>query len=158
LSFPTSTARRPSTSIFGKGITSAKSGPADSLVLAVDDIDASRDDLIARGVDVSEVFHYAGGPFNDAVENPRVGGRDPQGRSYCSFASFKDPDGNIWLLQEIQTRLPGREWKLMRAGAMDVATFAELLHETAEHHDPYEKTHAEHHWPSTAGGSGTRPI
>ena len=98
--------------IFGKGITSAKSGSADSLVLAVDDIDAARDDLIARGVDVSEVFHYAGGPFNNAVTNPRVGGRDPQGRSYFSFASFEDPDGNGWLLQEIQTRLPGREWKV----------------------------------------------
>ena len=63
--------------IFGKGITSAKPGSAQSLVLAVDDIDAARDDLIARGVDVSEVFHYAGGPFNNAVEKPRVGGRDP---------------------------------------------------------------------------------
>jgi catechol 2,3-dioxygenase-like lactoylglutathione lyase family enzyme len=126
--------------IFGKGITAA------SLVLAVDDINAARDDLIARGVDVSEVFHYAGGPFNNAVQNPRVGGRDPQGRSYYSFASFQDPDGNGWLLQEIQTRLPGREWKLTPARAMDVATLAELLHETAEHHGPYEKTHAEHHW------------
>ena len=132
--------------IFGKGITSAKPGSAHSLVLAVDDIDAARDDLIARGVDVSEVFHYAGGPFNNAVENPRVGGRDPQGRSYFSFASFEDPDGNGWLLQEIQTRLPGREWKLTRARAADVATLAELLRETAEHHDHYEKTHAEHHW------------
>ena len=132
--------------IFGKGITSATSGSADSLVLAVDDIDAARDDLIARGVDVSEVFHYASGPFNNAVENPRVGGRDPQGRSYYSFASFKDPDGNGWLLQEIQTRLPGREWKSTPARAMDVATLAELLHETEEHHGNYEKTHAEHDW------------
>jgi catechol 2,3-dioxygenase-like lactoylglutathione lyase family enzyme len=131
--------------IFGKGVTSsAKAGPADSLVLAVDDINAARNDLIARGVDVSEVFHYAGGPFNNAVENPRVGGRDPEGRSYTSFASFKDPDGNGWLLQEIQARLPGREWK--RAPAMDVATLAKLLRETAEHHDHYEKSHAEHHW------------
>jgi catechol 2,3-dioxygenase-like lactoylglutathione lyase family enzyme len=98
--------------IFGKGVTSAKPGSAHSLVLAVDDIAVARDDSIARGVDVSEVFHYAGGPFNNAVDNPRVGGRDPQGRSYFSFASFEDPDGNCWLLQEIQTRLPGREWKL----------------------------------------------
>ena len=74
----------------------------------------------------------------------RVGGRDPQGRSYLSFASFEDPDGNGWLLQEIQTRLPGREWKSTQA--MDIATLAELLHETAEHHDHYEKTHAEHDW------------
>jgi catechol 2,3-dioxygenase-like lactoylglutathione lyase family enzyme len=132
--------------IFGKGITSARPGSADSLVLAVDDLDAARDDLIARGVDVSTVFHYAGGPFNNAVENPRVSGRDPQGRSYYSFASFKDPDENGWLLQEIQTRLPGREWKSARAQGTDVATLAELLHETAEHHDHFEKTHAAHHW------------
>jgi catechol 2,3-dioxygenase-like lactoylglutathione lyase family enzyme len=132
--------------IFGKGITSAKPGSAHSLVLAVDDIDDARDDLIARGIDVSEVFHYAGGPFNNAVENPRVSGRDPEGRSYFSFASFEDPDGNGWLFQEITTRLPGREWKLTRAPAMDVATLAELLHETEEHHGYYEKTHAEHHW------------
>jgi hypothetical protein len=90
---------------------------------------------------VSEVFHYAGGPFNNTLENPRVRGRDPQGRSYFSFASFEDPDGNGWLLQEIRTRLPGREWKSTRARAL-----AELLRETAEHHDRYEKTHAEHHW------------
>ena len=132
--------------VFGKGITSAKSGLPDSLVLAVDEIDAARDDLIARGVNVSEVFHYAGGPFNNSVENPRVGGRDPQGRSYYSFASFEDPDGNGWLLQEITTRLPGREWKLARTSAMDVATLAELLHETEEHHGQYEKTHAKHNW------------
>ena len=110
--------------IFGKGITSAKPGSAHSLVLAVDDIDAARDDLIARGIDVSEIFHYAAGPFNNAVENPRVGGRDPQGRSYFSFASFEDPDGNGWLIQEITSRLPGREWKSTRATAVDVATLA----------------------------------
>jgi catechol 2,3-dioxygenase-like lactoylglutathione lyase family enzyme len=132
--------------IFGKGITSAKPGSAHSLVLAVDDIDAAREDLVARSVDVSEVFHYAGGPFNNAVENPHVGGRDPQGRSYFSFASFEDPDGNGWLLQEITARLPGREWQSTRTRVMDVATLAELLHETAEHHDQFEKTHAEHHW------------
>jgi catechol 2,3-dioxygenase-like lactoylglutathione lyase family enzyme len=96
--------------IFGKGVTSVKSGSAE-LVLAVDDVDAARKDLIARGVEVSEIFHYAGGPFNNAIENPRVAGRDPEGRSYFSFASFEDPDGNRWLLQEITTRLPGREWK-----------------------------------------------
>ena len=132
--------------IFGKGITPAKRGSADSLVLAVDDIDAVRDELIARGVEVSGVFHYAGGPFNNAVEKPRVGGRDPQGRSYYSFAAFEDPDGNGWLLQEIKKRLPGREWKLTRPRATDVATLAELLHETEEHHGYYEKTHAQHHW------------
>jgi catechol 2,3-dioxygenase-like lactoylglutathione lyase family enzyme len=132
--------------IFGKGIMSAKSGLADSLVLAVEDVEAARADLASRGANVSEVFHYAGGPFNNAVENPRVGGRDPQGRSYYSFASFEDPDGNGWLLQEITTRLPGREWKSPRGRAADVSTLAELLHEAEEHHGRFEKTHAKHDW------------
>ena len=132
--------------IFGKGVTSAKPGSAHELVLTVDDIDAARKDLLARGVNVSEVFHYAGGPFNNTVQNPRVGGRDPEGRSYFSFASFEDPDGNGWLLQEIQTRLPGREWQSTRAQSLDVRTLAELLRETSEHHGNFEKTHAEHHW------------
>ena len=131
--------------IFGKGVTSAKPGAIDQLVLAVDDVDAARSDLIARGVDVSDVFHYAGGPFNNAVENPRVAGRDPEGRSYFSFASFEDPDGNGWLLQEIMTRLPGREWK-SREEVTDVATLAELLRETEQHHGQYEKTHGPHNW------------
>jgi catechol 2,3-dioxygenase-like lactoylglutathione lyase family enzyme len=97
--------------IFGKGVTSAKPGSKGDLVLAVDDIDAARGHLIARGVKVSEVFHYAGLPFNDSTENTRVSGRDPEGRTYLTFASFEDPDGNGWLLQEVTTRLPGREWK-----------------------------------------------
>jgi catechol 2,3-dioxygenase-like lactoylglutathione lyase family enzyme len=132
--------------IFGKGVTSTKPHWTNNLVLAVDDVEAARTDLINHGVKVSEVFHYAGGPFNNAVENPRVGGRDPEGRSYYSFASFEDPDGNGWLLQEITTRLPDREWKLTRAQGMNVATLAELLRETEEHHGEYEKTHAKHQW------------
>jgi len=136
----------PASIFFGKGVTSAEPGAVKGLVLAADDVTAAREDLIARGVDVSEVFHYAGGPFNSTGENPRVGGRDPEGRSYFSFASFEDPDGNGWLLQEIQTRLPGREWKSTQAPGMDVATVAELLHETGLHHHHYEQTHAEHDW------------
>ena len=132
--------------IFGKGIASAKSPLAESLVLAVDDIGAARNDLIRRGVNVSEVFHYGGGPFNNSGKNPRVGGRDPEGRSYFSFASFEDPDGNGWLLQEITTRLPGREWKVARSQGTNVATLAELLHETEQHHGQYEKTHGKHNW------------
>jgi catechol 2,3-dioxygenase-like lactoylglutathione lyase family enzyme len=96
--------------IFGKGSTTVKPGSAE-LVLAVDNVDAAREDLLARGVKVSEVFHYAAGPFNNSIEKPRVAGRDPEGRSYFTFASFEDPDGNRWLLQEIKERLPGREWK-----------------------------------------------
>ena len=127
--------------IFGNGVTPAKSGSAD-LVLAVDNVDAAREDLAARGVKVSEVFHYAGGPFNNAVKNPRVSGRDPEGRSYYSFVSFEDPDGSGYLVQEIQARLPGREWK----SKTDVAALADLLHETEQHHGQYEKTHGKHNW------------
>jgi|SRR6185369_8116031 len=129
--------------IFGKGVTSATPGNAPGLMVVVDNLDAARADLLARGVDVSDVFHFAAGPFNYTVENPRVSGPDPEHRSYFSFASFKDPDGNEWLIQEVTTRLPGREWK---SQTTDVATLAELLHETAEHHDQFEKTHAEHNW------------
>jgi catechol 2,3-dioxygenase-like lactoylglutathione lyase family enzyme len=123
----------------GKGITPAEPGSLDSLLLAVSDIDAARADLVARGVEVSEVFH------RDENNSP-VSGRDPLGRPYSSFASFKDPDGNGWLLQEIKTRLPGREWEPAPAGATDVATLAELLHETEGRHGRFEQTHAEHHW------------
>jgi hypothetical protein len=94
--------------IFGKGITSTKHGSTDSLVLAADDINAARADLIARGVEVSEVFHYAGGPFNNTGEKPRVGPARPARSVLYSFASFSDPESNAWLLQEITTRLPGR--------------------------------------------------
>ena len=133
---------------FGTNITSAAPGSAHGLYLIVSDIEAARDELAAHGVEVSEVFHAgtSGAQFQPPGTSGRVGGRDPEGRSYFSFASFEDPDGNGWLLQEIQTRLPGREWKLTRARAIDVATLAGLLRETAEHHDHYEKTHAEHHW------------
>jgi len=129
--------------IFGKGIAAPQPGTLSNLILAVNDINAARDELVARGIDVSDVFHFAAGPLNDLGENPRIKGRDPEGRSYFSFASFKDPDGNGWLLQEITTRFPGREWKSTQ---MDVARLAELLHETSEHHDPYEKTHGKHNW------------
>ena len=138
--------RSPASIVFGRGITAAKPGTAHSLVLTVDDLDAARDDLIARGVGVSEVFHYAAGPFNDSVANARVRGRDPEGRSYFSFASFEDPDGNCWLLQEITARLPGREWSASRAPAVDATLLAELLREAAERHGSFEKTHAAHHW------------
>lgn len=81
---------------FGKGLTTSAPGSVDRLILAVSDIDSARADLVSRGVDVSE------------VSDRRPGSQD--GRSYSVYASFKDPDGNGWLLQEITTRLPGREW------------------------------------------------
>jgi len=86
---------------FGKGVTTGEPGSVQRLILAVDDIDAARADLVSRGIEISGLFHLAGGP---------VPGPDPEGRSYQTYASFSDPDGNGWLLQEIKTRLPGREW------------------------------------------------
>jgi catechol 2,3-dioxygenase-like lactoylglutathione lyase family enzyme len=94
--------------IFGNGITSAAPGSTQGLQLTVYDIEVARDALIARGVDVSELFHDVGGVFHHAGTDGRLAGPDPERRSYDSFASFSDPDGNGWLLQEIKTRLPGR--------------------------------------------------
>ena len=133
--------------IFGKGVTSARSGSAD-LVLAVDNVDAVRKDLIARGINVSEVFHYARGPFNNAVENPRVSGRDPQGRSYFSFAPFEDPDGNRWLLQEITTRLPGRIDSAVTTFS-SVSDLASALRRAEAAHGEHEKRTGERdaNWP-----------
>ena len=85
---------------FGRGLTAAEPGSADRLMLAVEDIDAARDDLIRRGVDVSEVY-----------ESRPPGFESIPGRSYFTYASFSDPDGNGWLLQEVTTRIPGREWE-----------------------------------------------
>jgi catechol 2,3-dioxygenase-like lactoylglutathione lyase family enzyme len=97
--------------IFGTGVTDMAPGSIDHLLLAVDDVDAARAQLLARGVEVSEVFHDAGGGlgggFHPGTEG-RAPGPDPEGRSYGSYASFSDPDGNGWLLQEITERLPGR--------------------------------------------------
>ena len=83
---------------FGKGLTAAEPGSADRMMLAVEDIDAARADLISRGVDVSEVY-----------ESRPPGFESIEGRSYFTYASFSDPDGNGWLLQEVETRPPGRE-------------------------------------------------
>ncbi len=94
--------------IFGTGLTSAAPGSADGLQLVVDDIEAARKELLGKGVDVSEAFHDVGGVFHHAGTAGRVAGRDPEGRTYATFASFSDPDGNGWLIQEITTRLPGR--------------------------------------------------
>ena len=87
--------------IFGTGVTSAAPGSIEGLQLTVSDIDAARDELVGRGVDVSEVFHDAGGVFHHAGTEARVAGPAPDHADYGSFASFSDPDGNGWLLQEI---------------------------------------------------------
>jgi catechol 2,3-dioxygenase-like lactoylglutathione lyase family enzyme len=94
--------------IFGTGLTSAAPGSAQGLHLVVTDIEAARAELADRGAEVSEVFHDAGGIFHHAGTEGRVAGPAPDHQSYGSFASFSDPDGNGWLLQEITTRLPGR--------------------------------------------------
>lgn len=94
--------------IFGKGITAAQPGSVRDLMLVVEDVELARAQLVGKGVDISDVFHDEGGVFHHAGTVARVPGPDPQRRSYCSWASFSDPDGNGWLLQEVTTRLPGR--------------------------------------------------
>jgi catechol 2,3-dioxygenase-like lactoylglutathione lyase family enzyme len=86
---------------FGTGLTTAAPGSSQRLEIVVGDIEAARDELMSRGVDVGEPYHLDNGP------KPGV---DPERRSYNSYALFSDPDGNTWLLQEVTTRLPGREW------------------------------------------------
>ena len=98
----------PASIIFGVGVTTAAPGSADGLQLVVTDIDAARAELTDRGVDVSEVFHDAGGVFHHGGDQARVAGPAPDRQSYGSFLSFSDPDGNTWYVQEITTRLPGR--------------------------------------------------
>jgi catechol 2,3-dioxygenase-like lactoylglutathione lyase family enzyme len=92
--------------IFGSEVSDAAPGSAQGLHLVVTDIEAARAELAGLGVDVSEVFHDAGGVFHHAGTAARVAGPDPDRTSYASFATFTDPDGNGWVLQEITTRLP----------------------------------------------------
>jgi catechol 2,3-dioxygenase-like lactoylglutathione lyase family enzyme len=114
-------------------VTTAPPGSAQGMFLVVSDIEAARRELIAYGVDVTEVFHYDG-------DHHAVPGGDPNGQSYRSYASFKDPDGNRWVLQEIKMRLPGRGLSL------DVATLTEVLREAEKRHGEYEPTAPKHHW------------
>ena len=103
----------PCSVIFGKNVTVAAPGSAQGLYLIVSDIEAARKELLGRGVEIGEVFHDAGG-VHAGPDEPylfgrlRVGGPDAEHRSYRSFASFRDPDGNGWLFQEVTARLPGR--------------------------------------------------
>lgn len=97
--------------IFGTKVTAAQPGSADGLLLVVDDIDAARKELQWRGVEVSDVFHDAGGGLGGGFhvgDEGHAPGPDPERRSYASYASFNDSEGNRWILQEITTRLPGR--------------------------------------------------
>jgi catechol 2,3-dioxygenase-like lactoylglutathione lyase family enzyme len=121
---------------FGQGLTTMAPGSVQDLFLIVEDIGAARDELLSHGADVSEVWHGAG--LNNIEK--RVPGPDPERRTYRSYATFADPDGNSWLLQEITGRLPGRVWPT------DVAALAGLLHETAEHHGSFEAVAPPHDW------------
>jgi catechol 2,3-dioxygenase-like lactoylglutathione lyase family enzyme len=117
---------------FGNGSTTMTE-PHQGLLLVVDDIEAARDDLIARGVDVGEIWHVEPG------KGP-VDGLDPERRSYFSRAVFADPDGNEWQLQEVTDRLPGRVERT------DIDALAQLLRETAIHHGAFEAIAPEHDW------------
>jgi len=129
--------------IFGKNVTAAVPGSAKGLYLIVSDIEAARQELLSRGAEVSEVFHGASG-VHAGTDEPylfgrhRVSGPDPEHRSYQSFASFRDPDGNGWLLQEVTTRLPGR----IDAAATTFASTADLasaLRRAEAAHGEHEK-------------------
>jgi catechol 2,3-dioxygenase-like lactoylglutathione lyase family enzyme len=98
----------PCSIIFGTGVTSAAPGSAEGLYLIVSDIEAAHAELVDRGVEVSEIFHDADGVFPRAGRQGRLSGPDPERRTYASYASFSDPDGNGWFFQEITTRFPGR--------------------------------------------------
>jgi catechol 2,3-dioxygenase-like lactoylglutathione lyase family enzyme len=129
--------------IFGKNVTAASPGSAQGLYLIVTDIEGARKDLLSRGVEISEVFHDAGGRYT-GKDDPylfgrvRISGRDPERRSYRSFASFRDPDGNGWLFQEVTTRLPGRIDAAMTtfASASDLAS---ALRRAEAAHGQHEK-------------------
>ncbi len=129
----------PCSVMFGKGFTPAAPGSVQGAFLVVDNLEAARTRLIGLGVKVSEVFHFDNSLLNAGTKN-RAAGRDPEGRSYFSFASFSDPDGNSWLLQEVTTRLPGRGF------STDVPTITSLLQETEKRHGEYEPTAPKHHW------------
>ncbi|MGO4620294.1 VOC family protein [Ensifer sp. 2YAB10] len=128
---------------FGTGLTSAAPGSAVGLYLVVSDIEAARAELIARGAEVGEVFHREG------PGKPPMSGRDPARRSYRSYATFRDPDGNGWLLQEVTERLPGR----VNADVADFASAVDLaaaLRRAAAAHGEHEKRSGgqhDHNWP-----------
>lgn len=127
---------------FGTKVTPAAPGSAHGLYLVVSDVAGARKYLVARGIEVSEVFHAGtpGAQFQSDGSG-RISGPAPEHATYNSFATFRDPDGNGWLFQEVTTRLPGRG-----LSNLDVATLAELLQEAEKHHGEYEPTAPKHHW------------
>jgi len=133
--------------IFGDGVTSAAPGSVDGLQLVVSDIEAARAELAGRGVDISEVFHDAGGVFHHAGTEARVPGPAPERGSYGSFASFSDPDGNGWILQEVTARLPGRVAGETTYGS--ASDLSQALLRASLAHGEHEKRTGEHdeQWP-----------
>ena len=135
---------------FGTNMTSAAPGSAQGLYLVVSDIEAARGDLVAHGVEVSEVFHAGtpGAQFQRDGTSGRVSGPAPDHESYRSFATFSDPDGNGWLLQEVTTRLPGRidSAETMFASTADLAS---ALRRAEAAHGEHEKRigQADANWP-----------
>lgn len=117
---------------FGTGLTSATPGTAAGLYLVVSDIEAARAELVRRGIDVSEAFH------RDGPGEPAVSGLDPQRRSYGSFATFRDPDGNDWLLQEVTARFPGRVDR-DETTFISASELASALRRAATAHGEHEK-------------------
>lgn len=138
----------PCSIIFGDGVTPSAPGAAQFLFLVVPDIEAARAELIGKGIDASEVFHDAGAGYNFFDPCARARGPDPKRRSYASFVTFSDPDGNLWLLQEITTRFPGRlaPDATRFASARDLAI---ALRRAAAAHGEHEKRTgaAEPDWP-----------
>lgn len=140
--------------IFGKNVTAAAPGSAQGLYLIVSDIEAARAALLARGIAVSAVFHHAGdtplGPDEPYLfGRRRVGGLDPERGTYKSFASFRDPDGNGWLFQEVTARLPGRIDPAQTSFA-SVADLANAMRRAATAHGEHETRNGGQHdanWP-----------
>jgi catechol 2,3-dioxygenase-like lactoylglutathione lyase family enzyme len=135
---------------FGTKITRAAPGSAQNLYLVVADIGAARDQLAARGADVSEVFHPGepGAAFQPDGASSRIRGASPERASYGSFATFRDPDGNGWLLQEVTTRLEGRI-NPGETAFVSVAELASALHRAADAHGEHEERTGQHdvNWP-----------
>ena len=140
----------PTSVIFGTNVTDGQPGSTRDLMLVVGDIDAARTELLAAGVDVSEVFHDRGGVFHHAGTAGRVAGKAPESGSYGSFLSFDDPDGNGWIVQEITRRLPGRvdgDVRYSSAGDLEAALVraaaAHGKHETTDLGGEYDEQ-----WPA----------
>ncbi len=140
--------------IFGKNVTAAAPGSAQGLYLIVSDIEAARDELLGRGVEISEVFHDAS-DVHAGTDEPylfgrvRVSGLDPEHRSYRSYASFSDPDGNGWLLQEVTARLPGRVDANVTTFTSSTELTAALRRASAAHGEHEKRTggQRDENWP-----------